>query len=219
MQVLKMRDYLAIAGLMAREIPMEILSFFVVPFALFFCKFEDQRLPKWARWFDENNYGINGELYDDKGVLIRRDDNWLSLFSYPKNHSYYARLRWLLRNRYATFSAEVTGLNIADIDLNTLSAKGFNADTSGGGARGDYFFYINGKTHAGRYFFAYYREIPWCKWFYLRIYLGWKLADIADIAFAPKERRAELMDAYLSRCDNKKIANSVWHFNPFRVRG
>ena len=43
------------------ELPMMIAGVIVVPIALLFCNKESTNLPKWARWWDEDRYGINGD--------------------------------------------------------------------------------------------------------------------------------------------------------------
>ena len=41
----------------AVELPLEILQFLVVPIALLFCGKESEKLPRWAAWFDDPDYG------------------------------------------------------------------------------------------------------------------------------------------------------------------
>lgn len=93
---------LRIIGLIICEIPVEILSFVVVPIALLFCKPEDERLPKWATWWDDFKYGING------------DPPWQGP-EHANGHEreYLWRVRWLLRNRANTFAHVITGFKAA----------------------------------------------------------------------------------------------------------
>lgn len=100
----------------AIELPLEIVHFIVVPIALLACDEKSEHLPKWATWFDENDYGING------------DDGWKNEhFKEPKNRTYFARLCWLYRNRIGNFSAKYLGVRVEDIDASSVKSIG---DTS-----------------------------------------------------------------------------------------
>lgn len=55
------KQWLTVARNFAIELPLEILAFFVVPIALLFCGKESEKLPRWAAWFDDPDYGINGD--------------------------------------------------------------------------------------------------------------------------------------------------------------
>jgi len=75
-------------------------AYIVVPIALLFCNPQDTNLPKWASWYDEVDYGINGDPYW-KGP--EHADG--------KQNTYWWRLKWLLRNNSTTFASKVLGFN------------------------------------------------------------------------------------------------------------
>ena len=178
------------------ELPVEIAHFVIVPIALAFCKKEDEHLPRWASWFDENDYGING------------DGGWREAhFPPPANRTYWARLRWLYRNRIGVFSAKYLGVKMDDIDPASVVTLGDPSVTSNGG-RISSWCKVECKLKDGRRRFGYYRTIRWCKRFYIRIYVGWKLMDIAG---ANPENWHEYTEG-----EDKKVLKTVWAFHPMR---
>ncbi|WP_103639065.1 DUF7338 family protein, partial [Campylobacter concisus] len=153
------------------ELPFEILAFFIVPIAVAFCKKEDERLPKWASWFDDP---------DDR---INVDEGWKSEHFPGKERTYYARLRWLLRNRNGVFSVKFLGVRVRDIEPNSVITQGNPKVTSNGGIVSDWCL-VTCKMKDGKERFGYYRTIRYdgfLKGFYCRIYLGWKLMDVAGM--------------------------------------
>ena len=179
------------------ELPFEILAFIIVPIALLSCKKEDERLPKWASWFDDPDYGING------------DDGWKNEhFPNGKYRTYWARLYWLYRNRIGVFSAKYLGVKVEDIDANTVRTMGDTLATYNKGQKNTECL-VTCKLKDGRERFGYYREIRYgkSKW-YCRIYLGWKLMDVTGM----NEMNAH---TYLES-DDKPILKSVWAINPFK---
>lgn len=203
------------------EIPMELLTFIVVPIALLFCKKEDQRLPKWARWWDEDTYGINGEIFDSNGNLLFRDgghcDPEKGRFPSPnKNRTYYARLRWLWRNRIGVYSTEVKGVKYADVIPESLVLLGDDQVTGYNGSKGTVEALLRGKTKDGKDVFAYFGNIVWSKKFYIRLYLGHKLFDISSIAKLPIKDRAAAFEKKVKDPNSKIYAKSVWAIHPFR---
>ena len=179
------------------ELPVEIAHFLVVPIALAFCKKEAEHLPKWAAWFDENDYGING----DDGCKNEHFPN-------GKNRTYWARLCWLYRNRIGVFSAKYLGVKVEDIDANTVRTIGDTLATYNKGQKSTLCL-VTCKMKDGRERFGYYREIRYgkSKW-YCRIYLGWKLMDVVGMR---QDNKAEYMDA-----GDKKVLKTVWAINPFK---
>ncbi len=179
------------------ELPFEILAFFIVPIALVFCKKEDERLPKWAAWFDDPDYGING------------DDGWKNEhFPNGKNRTYWARLCWLYRNRIGVFSAKYLGVKVEGIDAGTVRTMGDTLATYNKGQKNTECL-VTCKMKDGRERFGYYREIRYgkSKW-YCRIYLGWKLMDVVGM-------REDNKHTYLE-ADDKPILKSVWAISPFK---
>ena len=197
---LNQKQKLQILKNVATELPLEIAHFFIVPIALLACDEKSERLPKWAAWFDENDYGING------------DDGWKNEhFKEPKNRTYFARLCWLYRNRIGNFSAKYLGVKVEDIDASSVESIGDTLATENKGAKSTQCL-VTCRLKDGRERFGYYREIRYgkSKW-YCRIYLGWKLMDICGM-------NEETKSTYLE-ADDKKVLKSVWCVNPFkRVR-
>ena len=181
----------------AVELPIEILHFIVVPVALLACDEKSENLPKWAAWFDDPDYGING----DGGW--RRDH-----FPPPTNRTYWARLCWLYRNRIGVFSAKYLGVKVEDIDANTVRTIGDTLATYNKGQKNTECL-VACKMKDGRERFGYYREIRYgqSKW-YCRIYLGWKLMDIVGM-------RQDNKHTYMDEND-KKILQTVWAINPVK---
>ena len=198
---LNQKQKLQILKNVAIELPVEILHFIVVPIALLACDEKSERLPKWAIWFDENDYGING------------DDGWKRChFKEPKNRTYFARLCWLYRNRIGNFSAKYLGVKVEDIDASSVESVGDTLATENKGAKSTQCL-VTCRLKDGRERFGYYREIRYgkSKW-YCRIYLGWKLMDICGMN---EKNKSTYLEA-----DDKKVLKSVWCVNPFkRVRG
>ena len=179
------------------ELPVEIAHLVVVPIALAFCKKEEEHLPRWASWFDENHYGING------------DSGWRQAhFPHPKNRTYWARLRWLYRNRIGVFSSKYLGVKVEDIDANTVRTIGDALATYNKGQKNTECL-VTCKMKDGRERFGYYREIRYgkSKW-YCRIYLGWKLMDVVGMR---EDNKAQYLEA-----DDKKILQTVWAINPVK---
>ena len=181
----------------AIELPLEIAHFFIVPIALLACDEKSENLPKWAAWFDENDYGING------------DDGWRRChFKEPKNRTYFARLCWLYRNRIGNFSAKYLGVRVEDIDASSVESVGDTLATENKGVKSTQCL-VTCKMKDGRERFGYYREIRYGKSKrYCRIYLGWKLMDICGMN---EENKSTYLEA-----DDKKVLKSVWCVNPFK---
>jgi hypothetical protein len=194
---LNQKQKLQILKNIAIELPLEIVHFIIVPIALLACDEKSENLPKWAAWFDDPDYGING------------DDGWMRChFKEPKNRTYFARLRWLYRNRIGNFSAKYLGVKVEDIDASSVKSVGDTLATENKGAKSTQCL-VTCKMKDGRERFGYYREIRYgkSKW-YCRIYLGWKLMDICEM-------NEENKNTYLE-ADDKKVLKSVWCVNPFK---
>ena len=193
------KQKLQVAKNVALEIPLEILQFLVVPIALLFCGKESEKLPRWAAWFDDPDYGING------------DDGWRGEH-YPngKNRTYWARLRWLYRNRIGVFSAKYLGVRVENIDANTVRTQGDALATYNKGQKNTECL-VTCKMKDGTERFGYYREIRYkgfLSGFYCRIYVGWKLMDVVGM-------REDNKHTYMDEND-KKILQTVWAVNPFK---
>ena len=194
---LNQKQKLQILKNVAIELPLEIVHFIVVPIALLACDEKSENLPKWAAWFDDPDYGING------------DDGWMRChFKEPKNRTYFARLRWLYRNRIGNFSAKYLGVRVEDIDASSVKSVGDTLATENKGAKSTQCL-VTCRLKDGRERFGYYKEIRYGKSkFYCRIYLGWKLMDICGM---DEENKNTYLEA-----DDKKVLKSVWCVNPFK---
>ena len=194
---LTLKQKLTVARNFAVEIPIEILHFFVVPFALLACDEKSENLPRWASWFDDPDYGVNG------------DDGWKNEhFPNGKNRTYLARLCWLYRNRIGNFSAKYLGVRVEDIDANSVRTQGDVFATYNKGQKSTLCL-VTCKMKDRRERFGYYREIRYgkSKW-YCRIYLGWKLMDVAGMR---QDNKVEYMDE-----NDKKVLQTVWAINPLK---
>ena len=200
---LNRKEILQISKNIAIELPLEIASFVVVPIALAFTKPSDDRLPKWARWFEDAN-----DYYDGQNAAINGDGGWRrDHFPPPKNRTYFARLCWLLRNRIGYFCVKYLGVKMDDIEPASVVTIGDPAVTSNGG-RVSSRCKVECRLKDDRSRFGYYHTIRWCKRFYVRIYLGWKLMDIAD---ANASNWSEYTEG-----EDKKVLKTVWAFHPMR---
>ena len=194
---LTLKQKLQVLKNVSLEIPMEILHFIVVPFALLACKKDSENLPKWAWLFDDPDYGING------------DPGWIQEhFPNGKNRTYWGRLCWLYRNRIGNFSAKYLGVKVEDIDASTVVTVGDIDATYNKGQR-NVACLVTCKMKDGSERFGFYKEIRYGKSkFYCRIYLGHKLMDI--VGMTPENKHT-----YLEK-DDKPVLQTVWAINPFK---
>lgn len=186
---MKFSNHLKIVSLIPIEIVMEILTFFVVPFALLFCSEKDTRLPRLFRMWDDYKYGINGDQY------------WQGPeHANGQQTKYIWRVKWLYRNRMNTFSHEVTG-----VDMTTCNKR---VSYDGDIATTNTPFIHPGKvlvtvtTDKGTYQ-TFYCVIPWSSRFCLRVYWGWKTRDWAEPG------------RYDEAMESRQNAQFVWYVNPF----
>ena len=189
MRRLNNKEILQISKNIAIELPLEIASFVVVPIALAFTKPSDDRLPKWARWFEDAN-----DYYDGQNAAINGD----------------GRLCWLYRNRIGYFSSKYLGVKMDDIDPASVVTIGDPSVTSNGG-RVSSWCKVECRLKDGRRRFGYYREIRYTGFlsgFYCRIYIGWKLMDIAGA-------NASNWHEY-TQAEDKKALETVWAFHPLK---
>ncbi|WP_107686330.1 hypothetical protein [Campylobacter concisus] len=208
--MLKFKEFLQLFGIIAIELPLELLSWVVVPIALVFCDKQSDRLPKWARYFEDASDYYNGE-----NSAINGDSGWRKEH-YPngKNRTYFARLRWLYRNRIGYFSSRINGVKVSEIEPSSVRVQGNIKVTSNGGVISD-FCKVTCKLKDGRTRFGLFKTIRYkgfLSGFYCRIYVGWKLLDVAEMN--------EYNKATFMQPDDKAFLKSVWAINPFkRVRG
>lgn len=95
-----------------------------------------------------------------------------------------------------------------DVEPASVVTTGDPSVTSNGGKINSWC-KVECRLKDGRPRFGYYRTIRWSKRFYARIYVGWKLMDIAG---ANPENWHEFIEG-----DDKKVLKTVWAFHPFRV--
>lgn len=163
------RDILHAFGRWLIELPLELLSLIVVPVACLFVRpgaDGKNRLPAWAGWWDEYDYGVDG------------DGGWQGP-SHANGHQseYKWRVLWLWRNRVNTFSKLVQGFPSSDVV--SLRYEGDVKTSNRPGCSG--FLKIEATLKDGRRRFEYYYVRQWwntsvCT----RIRIGWKLKDVLD---------------------------------------
>ncbi|WP_107776094.1 hypothetical protein [Campylobacter concisus] len=208
--MLKFKEFLQLLAIIIVELPLELASWVVVPIALLFCNKQSERLPKWARYFEDAS-----DLYDGENSAINGDSGWRKEhFKEPKNRTYFARLLWLYRNRIGYFSSRINGVKVSEIDPSSVRVQGNIKVTSNGGVISD-FCKVTCKLKSGRTRFGLFKTIRYkgfLSGFYCRIYVGWKLLDVAEMNEYNK-------DTFMQP-DDKEYLKSVWAISPFkRVRG
>ena len=204
--MLKFRELLQLFAIIIIELPLELISWLIVPIALLFCDKQSGRLPKWARYFEDAN-----DYYDNENSAINGDSGWRKEH-YPngKNKTYLARLRWLYRNRIGYFSSRINGVKVSEIDPSSVITQGNPKVTNNGGVISD-FCKVTCKLKDGRTRFGLFKTIRYkgfLSGFYCRIYLGWKLMDMAGMSEDDK-------DTFMQP-DDKAFLKSVWCVNPFK---
>lgn len=161
-------EWMKTIGMFLVQIPLELSSFIVCPIVLLFCKKEDEHLPPAFIWYDELNWGLNG------------DYGWIKdHFPEPKNRTWWARTRWLWRNRINGFQILEQGCDVKNLDISTFVMQGDPNATDKKGKENTCCV-IRTKDKNKEEYFSMYLEKKWCPWFYLRIYVGWKLMDISN---------------------------------------
>lgn len=204
--MLKFKELLQLFCIIAIELPLEILSYLIVPIALAFCDKNSEHLPKWAKWFEDAS-----DLYDGENSAINGDSGWQKEH-YPngKNRTYFARLLWLYRNRIGYFSSRINGVKVSEIEPSSVITQGNPRVTSNGGVISD-FCKVTCKLKNGRTRFGLYKVVRYkgfLSGFYCRIYIGWKLLDVAEMNEYNK-------DAFMQP-DDKAFLKSVWCVNPLK---
>ena len=204
--MLKFKEFLQLFCIVIVELPLEIAGYIVVPIALAFCNKQSEHLPKWARFFEDAS-----DLYDGINSAINGDSGWRKEH-YPngKNRTYFARLRWLYRNRIGYFSSRINGVKVSEIEPSSVRTQGNIKVTSNGGAVSD-FCKVTLRLKGGRSRFGLYKTIRYkgfLSGFYCRIYVGWKLMDICKM-------NEENKDTFMQP-DDKEYLKSVWAISPFK---
>ena len=200
--MLKSKEILQLIAIISVEFVLELLSFVVVPVALLFCKKDDEHLPKIFRWFEDAN-----DYYGGKCAAINGDSGWREKhYPEPTNRTYKARLLWLLRNKIGRFSSEILGVKVDEVNPYSIETIGDPYIASNGGKKSG-FCKVTCALKNGKKRFGFFRVVRYGK-FYCRIYLGWKLMDIAGAnALNFKE---------FTQGDDKKYLKTVWCINPFK---
>nr|DAR26981.1 MAG TPA: Envelope protein [Caudoviricetes sp.] len=204
--MLKFRELLQLFCIVVIELPLEIASWLIVPIALAFCNKQSEHLPKWARWFEDAS-----DYYDGENSAINGDSGWRKEH-YPngKNKTYLARLKWLYRNRIGYFSSRINGVKVSEIEPSSVRVQGNIKVTSNGGTVSD-FCKVTLKLKDGRSRFGLYKTIRYkgfLSGFYCRIYVGWKLLDVAEMNKYNKDK--------FMQPDDKAFLKSVWAINPLK---
>ena len=204
--MLKFKELLQLFCIVVIELPLEIFGYIIAPIALLFCKKDDEHLPKIFRWFEDAS-----DLYGGENSAINGDSGWRKEH-YPngKNRTYFARLLWLYRNRIGYFSSRINGVKVSEIEPSSVRVQGNPKVTSNGGIISD-FCKVTLKLKDGRSRFGLYKTIRYKGFltgFYCRIYIGWKLLDVAEMN--------EYNKATFMQPDDKEYLKSVWCVNPFK---
>lgn len=204
--MLKFKELLQLFCIVVIELPLELASWVVVPIALLFCNKQSEHLPKWARYFEDAS-----DYYDGENSAINGDSGWRKEH-YPngKNRTYFARLRWLYRNRIGYFSSRINGVKVSEIEPSSVRVQGNIKVASNGGVISD-FCKVTLKLKDGRSRFGLFKTIRYkgfLSGFYCRIYVGWKLLDIAEMNEYNK-------DTFMQP-DDKAFLKSVRAINPFK---
>ena len=204
MKLLTTKEWLIAIKMFLVSIPLEISSFLIAPFLYFFVDKKTGFLPKWLSWYDEPNYGAFG------------DYGWKqSHFKEPDNRTWWAVTRWYWRNRINGYQIDKQGYNVEKTDISTLRILGDPNATSIRG-RADTFCVVRVKDTSQKEYFALYYEKKWCKYFYLRMYIGWKLMDISNM------KTASDIGNWISRRKSEgksTTLESVFSINPFKKLG
>lgn len=134
-------------------------------------------VPKFARYDFNRHYQYvpedKGDNYMIPGKVILKDPNFTL---WERFQRYVCRVCWLYRNSNYGFSYYVNGRtvdgkdNVILLDINESNNRQFKSVVKGG----------NWWSAT----WCYYYEKPYCKWFKLRVYLGWKLKSV----YAGKQR-------------------------------
>lgn len=201
--MLTLKEIFQLIRIILTEFLLEILSYIVVPIALAFTKKEDEHLPRWARWFEDAN-----DYYDGKCAAINGDSGWRQHhYPEPTNRTYKARLAWLFRNRIGHYSSEVAGVKVEDIDPRSVTTVGDIHVTDNKGTKSSWC-KVTCKLKNGSTRFGLYKIIKYSNKFYLRMYLGWKLMDIAGMT---ESNQAEYKDP-----QDKLKLKTVWAIHPLK---
>lgn len=134
-------------------------------------------VPKFARYDFKKHYEYH---YEDKGDDYMKP-GYVKLLDpdftlWERFQRYVCRLWWIYRNSNYGFSYYVNGRtvdgkdNIILLDINEPNNRQFKSVVKGG------------SWWSATW--CYYYEKPYCKWFKLRVYLGWKLKSV----YAGKQR-------------------------------
>lgn len=152
--MLKFKELLQLFCIVVIELPLEILGYIIVPIALVFCSKQSEHLPKWARYFEDAS-----DYYDGENSAINGDSGWRKEH-YPngKNRTYFARLRWLYRNRIGYFSSKINGVKVSEIDPSSIRVQGNPKVTNNGGLISD-FCKVTLKLKDGRTRFGLFKTI------------------------------------------------------------
>lgn len=128
-------------------------------------------VPKFARYDFNRHYKYHyedkGDDYIIPGYVELLDPNFTL---WERFQRYICRLWWIYRNSNYGFSYYVNGRtvdgkdNVILLDINEPNNRQFKSVVKGG----------NWWSAT----WCYYYEKPYCKWFKLRIYLGWKLKSV-----------------------------------------
>ena len=142
------------------DLLVNLLAYIVVPIALLGPT--DKNLPRWARWWDEPQYGIDGDPY------------WQGP-DHANGHQmeYWWRVKWLLRNKAIWWATNVLGRNLKAGTPVTVVGNPKTRNRESPGVSG--FEYMETVDADGRPVWCYYYVQQWGSTHCVRLYFGWKL--------------------------------------------
>lgn len=183
--------FLAIADLL-----FTIICYFTNPFVVLFCD-EYGNLPKIFKWWQTYDNCLDVEWmiseecvpkvfrYDFNKHYIYHQEDKSSVPIIPgyveiidpnftlieRIQRYFCRLAWLYRNTGYGFSYDVCGREYLPVTVVKHIDYKLSKDNE------CHIYTVNDDYSSYNSTFRLYYCKPWCKWFYLRIYFGWKITE------------------------------------------
>lgn len=149
-----------------RKFFLDLFILFTTPLVFLFIPKSWDRMPKWLRYYEDFNYGINGDPY------------WKAIeHANGKEREYKWRVLWSWRNAN-TYDHEVNGFK-----TNLISTLGYVGDvkvSDNPGHEGLLKMFVNLKNGQQKFSYYYVKKSKLFKGKCLRCYIGWKLKDSLD---------------------------------------
>lgn len=158
------------------EIVVELASFFIVPFAVAYATIKKMDvLPNAMRWFETHDNDLDGDAGWKNEHLVSLNSSAYGAKRWLK------RVLWLYRNRAYRFSYDVTGVTVGLCRVHVIGDPTIQNRPVGKSG----WFYCEVFSHkfvpvAWCYMFVW--QIPFLPSRCVRVYLGWKIKEIAETA-------------------------------------